>query len=265
MKIRTDYVSNSSSSSFVVVLPKEYDFKKFIKDVGRACVSKPDWDGYTKDDIARIKEQNIRNLDYCLNTHELLFLGTFCHDYARSTIKGKKKVADYLKNEEYLKEHCKDMFHDKIVSQDENKIVLEYPVLSSGRTIPNEYMYRIRQWQGPAENDKERFKDVVSAIVNEITKSSGHESHSGLYEVTMNTIFNTEALIGERPNDIKLDKWCSDLGALKKMIEDGDRIFGIDMHQSGDGQDSTSIYALAGWDSDAFKYANVQILGSECW
>ena len=61
MKIRTDYVSNSSSSSFVVVLPKDYEFKKFIKDVARGCVANPDWDGYTKEEIGRIKEQNIRS------------------------------------------------------------------------------------------------------------------------------------------------------------------------------------------------------------
>jgi hypothetical protein len=48
------------------------------------------------------------------------------------------------------------------------------------------------------------------------------------------------------------------------MVENGDRIFGIDMHQSGDGESPTSIYALSGWDSDAFKYADVQILDCEC-
>ena len=32
MKIRNDYVSNSSSSSFIVSLPNDYEFKKFIKD-----------------------------------------------------------------------------------------------------------------------------------------------------------------------------------------------------------------------------------------
>lgn len=265
MKIRTDYVSNSSSSSFIVALPKSYEFKKFIKDVARGCVANPDRDGYKKEDIDRIKDMNIRNLDYCLNTHELLFLGTFCYVYNRKTIEGKKNVSDFMKNEEYLKTHCPDIFSAKIVSQTEDELVADFPLTVMGRTVPYDLMYgRIRQWQRKDENDKKLYKEVVEAIEKCVSEHSGWEDYSGLFEITMNTIYNTEALLAERKDDIKLDKWCSDLDALKKMIADGNRIFGIDMHQSGDGESSTSIYALSGWDSNAFKYADVQILTCEC-
>ena len=104
----------------------------------------------------------------------------------------------------------------------------------------------------------------MEAIEEYLSKNScWDENRPGLFEITMNTIYNTEALLAERKDSIKLDKWCSDLGALKKLIADGNRIFGIEMHQSGDGQTSTSIYALAGWNSNAFKYSDVQILSSE--
>lgn len=266
MKIRTDYVSNSSSSSFIVSLPKEYEFKKFVKDVARACVSNPDWDGYTKEEIARIKDRNARNLDYCLNTHELLFLGTFCYGYNRSTIKGKRKVGEFLKNDKWLKDNCPDMFNTKIVSKKDDELVADFPLTASFRTVPYDYMDgRIRQWQRNDENDKKLYKDVVEAIEKCVSDNNGWDDwSSGLFEVTLNTIYNTEALLAKRKKDVKLDKWCSDLDALKKLIADGNRIFGIDMHQSGDGESSTSIYALSGWDSDAFKYADVQILNCEC-
>jgi len=77
----------------------------------------------------------------------------------------------------------------------------------------------------------------------------------------MNTILNTQDLIAEGKN-VRLPNWASDLDALKKRIEDGDRIFCIEMNQGGDGQDIGSIYALNSWDSDFNKYANVQVLGS---
>ena len=57
MKIRSDYVSNSSSSSFVVVLPKEYEFKQFVKDVARSTISNPDSD-YDKKFLKELKVVN---------------------------------------------------------------------------------------------------------------------------------------------------------------------------------------------------------------
>ena len=263
MKIRSDYVSNSSSSSFVVVLPSGYDFKKFIKDVARGCVANSDC---TKDYIKEVKEMNRRNLDYCLNTHELLFLGSFCYEYKRNTIRGKKKVAEFVKNKDYIKKNCPEMFTTKVVSKSEDKIVADFPLTAYLRTVPWDYMTgRIRQWQGKDENDPKLYKNVVDAIEKCLSGSDGwHDHSSGLFEVTMNTIYNTEALLAKRKKNIKLDKWCSDLEALKKMIANGDRIFGIEMHQSGDGMGPTCIYALNGWDSDAFEYAPVQILDCEC-
>ncbi len=72
MKVRNDFVSNSSSCSFVIAINKQYDISSFAKDLAKAC-SNPNDTYHYKDTVKR----NQRILDFCLNTYELTFLGTW--------------------------------------------------------------------------------------------------------------------------------------------------------------------------------------------
>lgn len=264
MKIRTDYVSNSSSSSFVIVVPKEYEFKKFVKDVVRGTVAIKD-EFFDEDRMNELKERNVRNLDYCLNTYELLFLGTFCYEYKRSTIKGGDEVSDFVKSIEFFKKNCPEMFCAKIVSQTEDELVADLPNTADWHAVSCDLMNGlIRQYQSPGDDDPTFHHSVVEAIAEYLSEHSRWgEERPGLFEVTMNTIYNTEALLAERKENIKLDKWCQNLDELKKLIKDGNRIFGIKANQGGDGESCTAIYSLGGWDADTFKFANVQVLCCE--
>ena len=71
MKTRQDFVSNSSSCSFVVAINSTYSVKDFAKDLGKACTNSKD--DYHDQDLA---DRNCRILDFCLNTYQLLFLGS---------------------------------------------------------------------------------------------------------------------------------------------------------------------------------------------
>ena len=225
MKIRTDYVSNSSSSSFVVVLPKNYKQEDFIDDVVRACSDDRD-DDYDEESIEELNKFNRRNLDFCMNSYELLFIGEL-----------------------------------------EVGWVPEWNDVDTAEavTINSQLMrYRIRHYRFN-ETDDEYRKKVVENIMKCCDRKNredkfSHDDCMGICEITMNTILNTQDLIAEGKK-LELPKWA-DLEALKKRIEDGDRIICIEMNQGGDGQDIGSIYALNGWDSDFNKYANVQVLGS---
>lgn len=72
MKVRNDFVSNSSSCSFVIAINKEYKLKDFARDLANSCAN-PEYEHHNKD----LADRNCRILDFCLNTYELAFLGTW--------------------------------------------------------------------------------------------------------------------------------------------------------------------------------------------
>ena len=89
MKTRNDFVSNSSSCSFVVAIPSEdkYKFKDFVNDIVKDCASNKDKKSkITKEAIDNLNAFNARNLDYHLNSSELLFLGILKVNDKRYTI-----------------------------------------------------------------------------------------------------------------------------------------------------------------------------------
>lgn len=225
MKIRSDYVSNSSSSSFVLVLPKDADLKKFIKDIVRSCSRKPEYD-ISKEDKKELDDFNRINLEYCLRTYELLFLGE-------------------------IEEKTSDDYEAYLTGITTTRSTMEYRMMRSP--------YRKKDEKG----DRKRRADAIMEYARDEERSLS-STRSGIYEITLNTIMNTEDLIAEG-HKVVLDDWESRLmgDEMKDRLSKGDRVFAVQMNQAGDGRTDTSVYALSGWDSDINHYANAEVLDCE--
>ena len=267
MKIRTDYVSNSSSSSFVVVLPKDYKQEDFISDVVKACSDEKDYD-YEKEFVENLDKFNRRQLDFCMNSYELLFIGELNVGTIHGTVDGEAEVEQFMRAVKCMEKENSPRT-PTITSQTKDHLEYDEPDLAEGITVSTQAMswtVRPHRWK----DDKD--EDYTGKVVDSIMKISSWDNRNniftyddcmGICEVSKNTILNTVDLISHG-KEVKLPKWASDLDALLKRLESGDRIYCINMNQGGDGQDLGSIYALNGWDSDFNKYANVEVLQSEC-
>ena len=224
MKIRSDYVSNSSSSSFVLVLPKDAELKKFIKDIVRSCTRNPEYD-ISKEDKKELNDFNRINLEYCMRTYELLFLGEI--------------------------EEMSGEYETCLTGITTTRSTMEYRMMRSP--------YRKKD----AKGDRKRRTEAILEYARDEERSLS-STRSGIYEITLNTIRNTEDLIAEG-HKVVLDKWESRLmGAeMKDRLSKGDRVFAVQMNQAGDGRTDTSVYALSGWDSDINHYANAEVLSCD--
>lgn len=266
MKIRSDYVSNSSSSSYVISLPKGHDMYDFINKAVKACSDFRDDDTYDDDYIRELNLFNHRQLDFCMNSYELLFIGELEVGWVPGSIDGERQVKEFVQTVNNMKK-SNNKYTPRILEQNESH--LEYQDLDTVEyvTISKDAMqWHVRPYKWMDVSDEEYRRRVVENITKAVAFANRENPYSkddrmGICEVTMNSILNTQDLIAEG-KEIELPSWCQDLEAMKKRIEDGDRLFCIEMNQGGDGQNMGAIYALNGWDSDFNRYAEVEVLGT---
>ena len=288
MKTRTDFVSNSSSSSFVVACQKQY-LKDIAKDLAKACTNKKD--ACHNKDLAK---RNQRILDFCLNTFQLLFVGELLvktnktiltYDSFKKSfsscgcgmsddaihreweiykkdlidVKSGKINTSWLKREHELDEY--DSLTDTIVHY--KRTYVNNIVVSNG--IMEYSMHRYNFPNGPDDDKtiKHRVDNIMKLAENKSKCDSRYDCFEEVevYQITKSTLANTRELIS-LGHTVELADW-ENLDALEARIDHGDAIFYVRIAQSGDGYGDFYIYCED--DADGLDgVSGVEILTSEC-
>lgn len=272
MKTRIDFVSNSSSCSFVIALDKDFALNDFIAEACKGCLKHVSSDD-SEEFVKQQDEFNKAVLDYHLRASELLYLGCLCIG----------KVQDVFRKEddEELFKHMKAYIARNSVSNDErlvedmdDKIVIERTeeidriAISKYKT---EYVTNAWHWDDDYSYDLDAQKKAADNIVKFAKNYSDSRSdykaqrNSKTYVISRNTVWNTQALVAAGYK-VVLDDWM-DLGKFDKMLQDGQRLVVVHVNNGGDGVDEDALYSFGGWDGeDVFdSMPKIEVIDSETW
>lgn len=259
MKVRCDFVSNSSSCSFVIACQSQY-LDAIAKDIAKSCVGKKS-SSQNKELVAR----NRRILDFCLNTYQLAFLGSLVTktekiiynlDYFIDLCDNNSTDGENMWNsykEDFLKakndpdcyEWLKRRYAHDEYDADKDEIVHYEDITAEGVVISNEMMQRYFERYHFNDNDKTLIDKRVKHLV-EVAEWHSKEYVDNvlgdvyIYKITQDTIDNTRDLINAG-HKVNFEKW-EDLDSLEAKIKNGDAIFYVRIARDGDGYGDYYIY-----------------------
>lgn len=268
MKTRDDFVSNSSSCSFVIAVGDGFPLKSFISEACKNCLKHSDSDDDTVF-LAKQNELNAAVLDFHLRASELMYLGSLKLSKVRSCVTKDDKTFAYMKKDLAERPLTLD---ERLIENSDERIVIEYDEFIDGMAIPAHYISYVTgedHWNDNYACDLERQKTTADEIVKFAKNYSDSKTDykcrydSSTCFISRSTIWNTRALIAAG-HEVVLDKWM-DLDKLESMLKDGTRLFKIRVNNGGDGVDEDVLFTFGGWDGeDVFSsMSGIEVLDSE--
>lgn len=267
MKIRSDFVSNSSSTVYVIAVGHEF-MNVLAEDIAKACICDAS-NSYSRN----LKARNRRILDFCINTYQLAYLDKLVigkHDEeitiasltknSKNESLAKKTFDEIVRSLKAAKKRNAPKWLKKDARRyryDASTNAVFHIIIDSveGFPVSNDSMdydfNRSRFIKKQTLKRKEaRAKMLFDAAVTHHQIMNNYETtyvDSDIYEITKNTIDNTKDLLRFKYEFESSNNEMRDL--IKKYegyIHDGQRIFVIREAYSGDGEGDFHIYCEDG-------------------
>lgn len=272
MKTRIDFVSNSSSCSFIIAVNSNYSIEALAKDIAKATVAKKDeWHD------PKLEGENRSTLLFCMSTYHLawfggVILGRYVQTQNRQNYielfgddecwnedveaieevkSNPKKFSKYQR--EFYKNSTYDKKNEEIVNDED--ICVYAPIMSDKEMNHSWY-----------DTDKQKAIRLIK-IAKDIWKKQHNistiEIQPEIYQISKQTLDNTRLLmkLGYKFDftDTGTDKSIDD---LEKMIGNGDKLFYIRQAHSGDGRGDYYIYCEEGAHGLS-DISGIEVIGGE--
>lgn len=261
MKIRVDFVSNSSSCSFILSAPGGY-LNRVVGAIADGCLAHADEDdSFTE----KQDEFNRAVLGYCWRANECLFLGAMTAGYRRARYEKGDRLFEAVRGDLDAQRLCAGD-GEKLVSRTDDAIEIDWPEHVSCPVVPThdmDYLTGVYIFKDEEYDDASKYGQAAEGIRKLLAEKRGRLRESATYFISRRTIWNTRALLASGA-ELSLDGWM-DLDALEEKLKNGGALLALRINQGGDGVDDDSVYSFGGWDGlDAARAAEgVEILYSE--
>lgn len=254
MKARSDFVSNSSSCSFVLELSPNLALPDFVDKAAKGCLKHmgPNDGAFA----ARQDEANRAALNYHLRASELLYLGALKLGKTRYTVR-KDEDPEYYEGLRQIVDEKTLCEGERVVRDEDGLIEMEQDVTTyeiAVRSGQMQYITGVDHWDG----DWELAGKAEDAAKNIARYAAAHERasrddwhvpyNSETYFISRATVWNTRALIAAG-YEVVLEEWM-DLDALEEKLKNGNRLVRVKVNNGGEGVDDDALFAFGGWDGE---------------